>query len=92
MKNTYIHLSSEERDEIAYLRAKGKSISDIARVIGRNKGTISRKLQRNKSPTYNVYLANRAHQRAVKRKQLFSTTSKNTKSFNTRIHYEKTQA
>lgn len=70
MKNIYKHLSSEERDKIAYLRAKGKSISDIARLLERNKSTISRELQRNKSPTYNVYLANRAHQRAVKRKQL----------------------
>jgi len=70
MKNTYKQLSSEERDKIAYLRAKGKSVTDIARAIGRNKGTISRELQRNKSPTYNVYLANRAHQRAIKRKSL----------------------
>lgn len=70
MKNTYRHLSSEERDKIAYLRAKGTSLSDIAKLLRRNKGTISRELQRNKSPTYNVYLANRAHQRALKRKQL----------------------
>jgi len=70
MKNTYKHLSSEERDKIAYLRAKGKSVSDIARAVGRNKGTISRELQRNKSPRYNVYLANKAHQRAIKRKSL----------------------
>lgn len=68
-KLTYKHLSSEERDKIAYLRAKGKSITDIARALERNKGTISRELERNKSPTYNVYLANRAHQRAIKRKQ-----------------------
>ena len=70
MKNTYKHLSSEERDKIAYLRAKGKSVTDIAKAIGRNKSTISRELKRNKSPIYNVYLANRAHQRAVRRKHL----------------------
>lgn len=70
MKNSYKQLSSEERDKIAYLRARGKTVSDIAKVVGRNKGTISRELQRNRSPTYNVYLANKAHQRAVKRKQL----------------------
>jgi IS30 family transposase len=69
MKTTYKHLSCEERDTIAYLRAKGKSTSDIARSIRRNKGTISRELNRNRSPVYNVYLANKAHQRAVKRKQ-----------------------
>ena len=71
MKNTtYKQLSCEERDKIAYLRARGKSITDIARQIGRNKATISRELRRNKSPVYNVYLANKAHQRAVKRKHL----------------------
>ncbi len=71
MKNTnYKQLSCEERDKIAYLRAKGKSITDIARNIRRNKATISRELRRNKSPVYNVYLANKAHQRAIKRKHL----------------------
>jgi len=67
-KLNYKHLSSEERDKIAYLRAKGKSISHIAESIGRNKSSISRELKRNRSPIYNVYLANRAHKRAVKRK------------------------
>lgn len=67
-KLNYKHLSSEERDQIAYLRAQDKSISDIAESIGRNKGTISRELKRNRSPIYNVYLANRAHERAVERK------------------------
>ncbi len=71
MKNkNYAQLSCEERDKIAYLRARGKSITDIARHIGRNKATISRELRRNKSPIYNVYLANKAQQRAVKRKHL----------------------
>lgn len=68
IKRTYYQLSSEERDKIAILRAKGKSVSDIAKRIGRNKSTISRELKRNKSPIYDIYLANRAHQRAVKRK------------------------
>jgi len=67
-KLNYKHLSSEERDKIAFLRAQGKSISDIAEIIGRNKGSISRELKRNRSPIYNVYLANKAHERAVKRK------------------------
>jgi len=67
-KLNYKHLSSEERDQIAVLRAKGKNISDIAKRLGRSKGTVSRELRRNRSAVYNVYLANRAHQRAVKRK------------------------
>lgn len=65
----YNHLSSEERDLIAVLRANGKGINEIARTLNRDKGTISRELQRNKSPTYGVYLAHRAHERAVKRKE-----------------------
>jgi len=64
----YKHLSSEERDKIAYLRAQGKSISDIAEIIGRNKATISREIKRNRSGIYDVYLANKAHERALKRK------------------------
>jgi IS30 family transposase len=67
-KLSYKHLSSEERDQIAYLRAQGKSVSDIAECIGRDKGTISRELKRNRSHVYNVYLANKAHERAIKRK------------------------
>jgi len=67
-KLSYKHLSSEERDKIAYLRAQGKSLSDIANSMGRNRSSISRELKRNRSPVYNVYLANRAHERAVKRK------------------------
>ena len=64
----YKHLSCEERDKIAYLRAQGKTISDIAEIIGRNKATISREIKRNRSPIYNVYLANKAHERALRRK------------------------
>jgi len=67
-KLNYKHLSSEERDKIAYLRAQDKSISDIAEIIGRNKATISREIKRNRSPIYDVYLANKAHERALKRK------------------------
>ena len=71
MKNiNYKQLSCEERDKIAYLRAKGKSITNIALFIRRNKATISRELKRNKSLVYNVYLANKAHQRAIKRKHV----------------------
>lgn len=68
MKNYYTQLSCEERDKIAILRAKGISLSDIARFINRNKSTVSRELQRNKSPTYNVYFPHKAHERAKRRK------------------------
>ena len=67
-KLNYKHLSSEERDQIAYLRAQGESVQDIAESIRRNKSSISRELKRNRSPIYNIYLANKAHERAIKRK------------------------
>ena len=43
----YSHLSDEERDQIAILRAAGRSMGAIARALGRAKTTISRELQRN---------------------------------------------
>ena len=69
MKNTYIQLSSEERDKIAILRARGLSLGKIAQVIGRNKSTISRELRRNRTPIYNVYLPHKANTRAKARKE-----------------------
>ena len=69
-KNNYKHLSSEERDKIAVLRAQGYSLNKIAKMINRNKSTISRELRRNSSPTYDVYLPHKANQRAKSRKQL----------------------
>jgi len=68
MEKTYCQLSSEERDKIAILRAQGLSLEKIAQAIGRNKSTISRELERNKSPIYNVYLPHRADLRAKERK------------------------
>lgn len=69
MKNIYKQLSSEERDKIAVLRARGLSIGDIAQVIGRNKSSVSRELRRNRTPIYNVYLPHKAEVRAKVRKQ-----------------------
>jgi len=68
MDKKYTQLTSEERDIISVLRARGKKPSEIARILGRNKSTVCRELKRNKSSTYNVYLSHRAHERAVKRK------------------------
>lgn len=68
-KKYYNQLSSEERDKIAVLRAQGTSINDIARIIGRNKSTISRELKRNGTSIYKVYLPHRAQERAQQRKQ-----------------------
>jgi len=65
----YNHLSSEERDKIAVLRATGSKPSEIGKVLGRNKSTISRELRRNRAPIYDVYLAHKAQERARKRKR-----------------------
>jgi len=48
---SYSHLSEDERDQIGVLRAAGRSMGAIARVLGRAKATISRELQRNALPS-----------------------------------------
>jgi len=45
MDGGYTHLTKEERDMIAVLKAKGISLSEIARRIDRHKSTISRELK-----------------------------------------------
>ena len=44
---SYKHLSITERELIAIYLAKNKSLCQIAKVLGRNKSTISRELARN---------------------------------------------
>lgn len=46
----YKHLSPEEREDIMVLRSHGKSISETARRIGRDKSTVSREIGRNSFP------------------------------------------
>lgn len=41
------YLCFAEREEIALLRAQGRGVREIARLIGRDPGTISRELRRN---------------------------------------------
>ena len=47
MNHSYTHLTSEERYHISVLRKTKTSLSEIARILGRNKSTISRELERN---------------------------------------------
>ncbi len=68
MENRYEHLSDEERDRIAVLKAEGTSVSQIARALGRDKSCISRELRRNRSPVYKCYHATAAGKRAKQRK------------------------
>ena len=46
-KPAYSHLLDEERDQIAVMRAAGRSICAIARALHRAKSTVSRELRRN---------------------------------------------
>lgn len=47
MNHSYTHLASEERYHISALHKTKTSLSEIARIIGRNKSTISREIKRN---------------------------------------------
>jgi IS30 family transposase len=69
MGKRYNHLGQEEREAISLMKRGGHSLQEIADVLGRSKGTISRELKRNSSPSYNVYTPCRAHERAVTRKK-----------------------
>ncbi|MFA5074341.1 MAG: IS30 family transposase [Nitrospirota bacterium] len=73
MPKPYKQLSQSEREHIASLLAEGYSLGDIAKVIGRNKSTISRELARNRSPEYQRYTPCRAHARACERKTTANT-------------------
>lgn len=69
MKKQYKQLMSDERDLIAVHHANGFNISEIAKMLNRNKSTISRELTRNSSKSTKTYLSNQAHKRAEKRKK-----------------------
>lgn len=68
MAKPYTHLTTEERDRIALLRAQRCSQNEIAERLRRNPGTISREFARNGTPVYAVYLPHRAQARAAQRK------------------------
>jgi IS30 family transposase len=68
MAKTYVQLTEPERELIASMRWEGKGPSEIARTIGRDKGTISRELRRNASAEYHCYTPCQAHKRSAQRK------------------------
>lgn len=68
MGTNYQHLSKEERDLIAVLKAKGCSMREIGESLGRDKATISRELQRNAPEIHKgYYLSHKAQERAKER-------------------------
>jgi len=68
MEKHYKHLTMTERDTLTELFYERKTVSEIAKALGRHKSTISRELKRNSSPEYKLYLSHRAQQRADQRK------------------------
>src|SRR6476661_7588760 len=65
----YSHLLDDERDQIAALKAAGRSIGAIAKAVGRAKSTVSRELRRNALPSgrYSPLHAAGAYQRRRQR-------------------------
>ena len=62
---SYKHLNIVEREMIAIYRAKSWSLCQIAKLLGRNKSTISRELARNKGD----YLTSKAQARYKRRRK-----------------------
>lgn len=73
MKKQYKQLTIDERDLIAVHYANGFSLSEIAKMLNRNKSTISRELTRNSAKQTKVYLPQQAQNRAQKRKKQAAT-------------------
>lgn len=63
-------LTPQDRDRIYQLYQDGKSQAEIAKELGRNKGTISRELKRNWHQIFDEYLPDTAQRKADKRKSL----------------------
>jgi IS30 family transposase len=68
MSKNYVHLTEAERELIAQMQWEGEGPSEIARVLARNKGTISRELARNASSEYRCYTPCQAQKRSVERR------------------------
>ena len=70
MRKQYTQLSLEEREQIAILKASGKSLRNIAAFVGKHTSTISRELKRNQFRAFGFlgYGPARAHLATRKRK------------------------
>lgn len=69
MPRPYKHLTEDERDRLSLFKAHGKSLREIAGLIGRDVSTVSRELKRNAPPIrQGYYLPHRAQERADARK------------------------
>jgi IS30 family transposase len=69
MEKQYKHITMEERELISKMHHESKKQSEIARFLGRDKGTISRELQRNASTEYDCYTPCQAQRRCDERRK-----------------------
>jgi len=73
MKKTYKQLTADERDKIAIFMARGFNLNNIARMLGRNRSTISREIRRNGAAKYKSYTPHAAEARSKLRKSAANT-------------------
>ncbi|WPL41378.1 helix-turn-helix domain-containing protein [Malacoplasma iowae] len=67
---TYKHLTKEERCLIYFLWNKEKySMNKIAKILNKNKSTISRELKRN-TPSTGIYYSSSAHKNTLEENQI----------------------
>lgn len=77
MGKRYNQISSDERDQIAILKAEGRSVREISRILKRCHSTIIRELRRNSPPiNKSYYLSSSANERAMARKRESAYRSK----------------
>ena len=76
MQRSYSHVSRVERGQIMFLKMWGRKVSEIARKLARDKGTISRELRRNISPYATCYTDESAQLRAERRRKQASRRSR----------------
>lgn len=63
MPKTFRHLNEEDRDTLAILFNRGRTLTSIARFLGCSTGTLSREIRRNTTPTgYRPHAADRLAQ------------------------------
>ena len=74
----HVHLTADERDRIADLKADGLSLRAIARALGRAASTISRELRRNAldSGAYRPQVADGAYMLRRQRATVLETDAK----------------
>ena len=67
---TYRHLTLEERRIMIQLRLQGRTQAEIARILHRDRSTISRELRRNRhhNGDHGYYTFSKAHEKALKRR------------------------